>query len=555
MVRDSNIAKLAKLKPIHKIAEEIGLTKEEIELYGDYKAKIKLAVYERCKNKEDGNLILVSAITPTPAGEGKTTVAIGLSLGLNKLGYSSIVTLREPSLGPLLGMKGGATGGGKAQVLPMEDINLHFTGDIHAITSAHNLISAALDNHIFRRKEPQIDPRRTEWERVMDMNDRSLRNIVIGLGGRKHGFPRETSFHISASSEIMAILCLSETFKELNHRVSNILLGFTYNGDPVYLRELKISGAATTLLKDAIKPNLVQTTEGTPAFVHGGPFANIAQGTCSVQSMELALKLSEFVITEAGFGFDLGAEKFFDIVARKSELNPKVVALVVTTRALKMHGGKKLEEVQEPDPQSVEKGLLNLEKHLENIYKFKVPAVVAINRFITDTDEEIEIIQKFSKTKGTPCVVAEEYDKGGEGTIELAEKVVEISKHNRRFQPLYELSRPVEEKIEIVCREIYGSKTVDFTKKAKYDLKIIKKLGLEELPVCIAKTQKSLSDNPKLLGRPKDFLVTVREIRISSGAGFLVPITGNVLLMPGLPKVPVAEIVDIDEEGNITGLF
>lgn len=555
MVRDSNIAKLVKLKPIHRIAEEIGLTIEEIELYGDYKAKVKLAAYERCENKEDGNLILVSAITPTPAGEGKTTVAIGLSLGLNRLGYSSIVTLREPSLGPLFGMKGGATGGGKAQVLPMEDINLHFTGDIHAITSAHNLISAALDNHIFRRKEPQLDPRRTEWERVMDMNDRSLRNIVIGLGGRKHGFPRETSFHISASSEIMAILCLSETFKELNHRISNILLGFTYSGDPVYLRDLKICGAATALLKDAIKPNLVQTTEGTPAFVHGGPFANIAQGTCSVQSMELALKLSKFVITEAGFGFDLGAEKFFDIVARKSELNPKVVALVVTTRALKMHGGKKLEGIQEPDPQSVEKGLSNLEKHLENIYKFKVPAVVAINRFITDTDEEIEIIQNFSKIKRTPCAVAEEYDKGGEGTTELAEKVVEMSKHNGKFQPLYELSKPVEEKIETVCKEIYGSKAVDFTKKAKYDLKIIKKLGMEKLPVCIAKTQKSLSDNPKLLGRPKDFLVTVREIRISSGAGFLVPITGNILLMPGLPKVPVAENVDIDEEGNITGLF
>jgi len=552
MGRDVNIAKLAKLKPIQKIAESIGLTEEEIELYGNYKAKIKLAAFERLKTEEDGKLILVSAITPTPAGEGKTTVAIGLSLGLNRLGYSSIVTLREPSLGPLFGMKGGATGGGRAQVLPMEDINLHFTGDIHAITSAHNLISATLDNHIFRRKKPQLDPRRIEWERVMDMNDRSLRNIVIGLGGRKNGFPRETSFHISASSEIMAILCLSETFSELNHRISNILLGFTYSRDPVYLKDLKICGAASALLKDAIKPNLVQTTEGTPAFVHGGPFANIAQGTCSVQSMELALKLSKFVITEAGFGFDLGAEKFFDIVARKSELNPKVVVLVATTRALKMHGGKKLEEVQEPDPKAIKKGLSNLEKHLENICKFKVPAVVAINRFAIDTDEEIVVIKEFLKEKGTPCAVADEYDKGGEGTTELAEKVVKTSKHNRRFQPLYQLNRPVEEKIETICKEIYGSKAVDFTKKAKYDLKIIKKLGMEQLPVCIAKTQKSLSDNPKLLGRPKDFLVTVKKIKISSGAGFLVAITGDILLMPGLPKVPVAEYVDIDEEGNIT---
>ncbi|MCK4233225.1 formate--tetrahydrofolate ligase [candidate division WOR-3 bacterium] len=555
MGRDSRIAKLTKLKPIQKIADQIGLTKDDIELYGLYKAKIKHNVFERFADKKDGNLVLVSAITPTPAGEGKTTVAIGLSLGLNKLGNSSIVTIREPSLGPLFGMKGGATGGGRAQVLPTEDINLHFTGDIHAITSAHNLISATLDNHIFRRKEPKLDPRRIEWDRVMDMNDRSLRNIVIGLGGRKHGFPRETAFRISASSEIMAILCFSETLKELKHRISNILIGFTYQGEPVYLRDLKICGAVTALLNDAIKPNLVQTTEGTPALVHGGPFANIAQGTCSVQSMELALKLSKFVITEAGFGFDLGAEKFFDIVAQKSNLNPKVVVLVATTRALKMHGGKKLKEIQRPDPKSVKQGLSNLEKHLENIHKFEVPSIIAINKFSTDTDEEIEIIKQFAKDKGVQSSVAEEYEKGGEGTIDLAEKVANLSNHNGTFKPLYKLDIPVEEKIKTVCREIYGSKAVDFTKKANYDLKIIKKLGLEKLPVCIAKTQKSLSDNPKLLGRPKDFLVTVREIKISSGAGFLVPITGTILLMPGLPKVPVAEYVDIDESGNITGLF
>ncbi len=555
MSKDSNIAKFIKPKPIQEIAQHIGLSKDDIELYGPYKAKIHHGVLERLSNRENGNLILVSAITPTPAGEGKTTVAIGLTLGFNKLHYKSIVTLREPSLGPLFGMKGGATGGGRAQVLPMEDINLHFTGDIHAISSAHNLISAVIDNHIFRRKEPQLDPRRILWNRIVDMNDRSLRNIIIGLGGRKQGFPRETCFHISASSEIMAILCFSETLKELKKRISKILLGFTYHGEPVYLKDLNIGGAATALLKDAIRPNLVQTTEATPAFVHGGPFANIAQGTCSVQSMELALKLSDYVITEAGFGFDLGAEKFFDIVARKSSLNPKTVVLVTTVRALKMHGGKKLSLILEPDPQSVEKGLSNLEKHLENIHKFQVPAIVAINKFKTDTKEEIAIIEQFAKQKTVPCAIAEEYDKGGEGTIELARIVADIANHSNTFQPLYELDRSIKEKIETVCREIYGSKAVDFTKTAIQDLKIIKKLGFEQLPVCIAKTQKSLSDNPRLLGRPKDFLVTVRKIKISSGAGFLVPITGTVLLMPGLPKTPIAEVVDIDEDGFISGLF
>jgi formate--tetrahydrofolate ligase len=555
MGRDSNIAKLTKLKPIIQIAEEIGLSSDDIEMYGEYKAKVRHGTLEKFSQKTEGNLVLVSAITPTPAGEGKTTVAIGLSLGLNKLSHSSIVTLREPSLGPLFGMKGGATGGGRAQVLPMEDINLHFTGDIHAITSAHNLISAVLDNHIFRRKDPPLDPRRIEWDRVFDMNDRSLRNIVIGLGGRKHGFPRETGFGISASSEIMAILCFSETLTELKQRLSNVLIGYTYRGDPVYLRELNVCGAATALLSDAIKPNIVQTTENTPAFVHGGPFANIAQGTCSVQSMELALKLSEYTITEAGFGFDLGAEKFFDIVARKADLNPKAVVLVATVRALKMHGGKKLNEIQEPDVHAVESGLSNLEKHIENIQKFKVPPIIAVNRFSSDTDEEISIIKNCAKSKGIPCTVADEYEKGGEGMVELAQIVVETTNHSRQFKPLYPLESTVKDKIETVCREIYGSKAVDFTKQARYDLKKIKKLGLEQLPVCIAKTQKSLSDNPKLLGRPKDFLVTVRDIKISSGAGFLVPITGSILLMPGLPEIPVAENVDIDEGGSITGLF
>jgi formate--tetrahydrofolate ligase len=555
MSRDTNIAKLVKLRSIMDVAKELGIGENHVELHGRFKAKLSLDLLSELAGKEDGKLILVSAITPTPAGEGKTTVAIGLSLGLNKQNRRSIVTLREPSLGPLFGMKGGATGGGRAQVLPMEDINLHFTGDLHAITSAHNLISAVLDNHIFRRKAPALDPRQISWNRIMDMNDRSLRNIIIGLGGRSNGFPREGSFQISASSEIMAILCFSETLKELKQRISNILLGFTFQGESVYVRDLGIEGAATALLKDAIKPNLVQTTEGTPALVHGGPFANIAQGTCSVQSMELALKLSDYVVTEAGFGFDLGAEKFFDIVARKSNLNPKVVVLVATVRALKMHGGKKLADITDPDPSAVEKGMVNLEKHLENIHKFKVPAVVAINVFSSDTDDEIAVIEHYAEENGIPCARAEQYEKGSGGMLKLSELVADISNHDGLFQPLYELDQPIEDKIGTVCREIYGSKAVDFTKSAHRDLKRIEKLGLEQLPVCIAKTQKSLSDNPALLGRPKDFLVTVRAIGISSGAGFLVPITGSILLMPGLPKVPVAEQVDIDEYGTITGLF
>jgi formate--tetrahydrofolate ligase len=537
------------------VAKELGIADEYLETYGAFKAKVHVDLLTELSGKPDGKLILVSAITPTPAGEGKSTVAIGLSLGLNKRKHRSMVTLREPSLGPLFGMKGGATGGGRAQVLPMDDINLHFTGDLHAITSAHNLISAVLDNHIFRRKAPLLDPRQISWNRILDMNDRSLRNIVIGLGGRSNGFPREGSFHISASSEIMAILCFSETLKELKQRISNILLGYTYKNEPVYVRDLGIAGAATSLLRDTINPNLVQTTEGTPAFVHGGPFANIAQGTCSVQSMELALKLSDFVVTEAGFGFDLGAEKFFDIVAQKSNLNPKTVVLVATVRALKMHGGKKLSEITDPDPGAVEKGLPNLEKHLENIGKFKVPAVLAINVFGSDTDDEIAVIERYAKESTVPCARAEQYEKGGNGMTSLAEIVNETTAHDNTFQPLYELEQSIPAKIETVCREIYGSKAVDFTKRAKRDIRRIKKLGLEQLPVCIAKTQKSLSDNPSLLGRPKDFLVTVRAIDISSGAGFLVPITGSILLMPGLPKVPVAERVDIDDDGEITGLF
>jgi formate--tetrahydrofolate ligase len=555
MNKDTKIANSIKLKNVVDIAKNLHIKEEEIELYGKYKGKIKVNAIKNRKERRNNKLILVSAITPTPAGEGKTTISIGLSLGLNKIGKSSIVTLREPSLGPLFGRKGGATGGGYAQVLPMEEINMHFTGDMRAVETAHNLIAAVLDNHIYQRKEPRLDPRRTKWYRVMDMNDRALRDIVIGLGGRIHGVPRESFFQITASSEIMAILCLAENYQELKEMLSDILLGFTYDEKPVYLKDLKIEGAVTALLKDALKPNLVQTTEGTPALVHGGPFANIAQGTCSVLSMKLGLKLCDYVVTEAGFGFDLGAEKFFDIVARKSGLDPQTVVLVATTRALKNHGGKDLKNIEKPDANAVKNGLPNLEKHLENIKKFGVPAIVAINKFAHDTDAEIEIIKEFARSKNIESSVVDVHQKGGTGAIDLAEKVIGRTTKKRNFKPLYSLNETIEKKIEIVSSEIYGAAAVEFTKEGKADLKMIKKLGLEKLPICIAKTQKSLSDDPKLLCRPEDFIVTVKRIEVSRGAGFLIPITGDILLMPGLPKNPAAENIDIDEKGNITGLF
>lgn len=555
MNNDIKIANSISLKNIFEIAKNLKLKEEDIESYGRHKGKIKIDAINNKKERNDSKLILVSAITPTPAGEGKTTISIGLSLGLNKLGKSSIVTLREPSLGPLFGRKGGATGGGYAQVLPMEEINMHFTGDMRAVEAAHNLIAAVLDNHIYQRKEPRLDPRRTKWCRVIDMNDRALRDIVIGLGGRIHGIPRESFFQITASSEIMAILCLAENYQELKEMLSNILLGFTYDEKPVYLKDLKIEGAATALLKDALKPNLVQTTEGTPALVHGGPFANIAQGTCSVLSMKFGLKLCEYVVTEAGFGFDLGAEKFFDIVARKSGLKPQVVVLIATTRALKNHGGKELKDIEKPDAKAVRNGLPNLEKHLENIKKFGIPAIVAINKFAKDTAEEIEVIKEFASSKNIEYSVVEVHQKGGEGGVDLAKKVIEKTNKKRKFKPLYSLNESIERKIKTVTSEIYGAAAVEFTKEGKSDLKLIKKLGLEKLPICIAKTQKSLSDDPKLLCRPEDFIVTVKRIEISRGARFLIPITGDILLMPGLPKNPAAENIDIDAEGNITGLF
>ena len=543
------------MRPIKEIVHDIGLKDSDIDYYGDYKAKVKLSTLQKLQAGTDGNLILVSAITPTPAGEGKTTTSVGLSMGLNRIGKKSIVTLREPSLGPLFGMKGGATGGGKTQVHPIDDINMHFTGDLHAVTAAHNLISAVVDNHLFRQKEPRLDPRQVIWNRVMDMNDRSLREIVIGLGGKRNGFPRETSFSITASSEVMAILGLAESYSDLKERIGNIFLGYTYANEPVYLKELRITGAVAALLKDALKPNLVQTSDGTPAFVHGGPFANIAQGTCSVLSMKMALKLSDYVITEAGFGFDLGAEKFFDIVARKSGLNPKAVVLVATIRALKMHGGKNIKELNDSDPAAVKRGIPNLLKHIQNICHFRVPAVVAINKFDSDTEEEISTVQRILDNRGIEHAVIDSAGRGSIGAVDLAEKVVEISRHNNHYKPLYTVESTLEEKVEKVCKDIYGSHAVDFTKDARKAITKINKLGLDKLPVCIAKTQKSLSDNPALLGRPKDFLITVRDVQTSSGAGFLVPITGDMLLMPGLPKVPAAEHVDIDDDGNINGMF
>lgn len=543
------------LRPIREVVQDIGLKEDDVEYYGDYKAKLKLSTYQQLQAKPDGNLVLVSAITPTPAGEGKTTTSIGLSMGLNRIGKKSIVTLREPSLGPLFGMKGGATGGGMTQVHPVDDINMHFTGDLHAVTAAHNLISAVVDNHIFRQKEPQLDPRQIVWNRVMDMNDRSLRKIVIGLGGKRNGFPRETNFSISASSEVMAILGLAESYADLKERIGNIFLGYTYDNKPVYLKELNITGAVAALLKDALKPNIVQTSDGTPAFVHGGPFANIAQGTCSVLSMKAALKLADYVITEAGFGFDLGAEKFFDIVARKSGLNPKAVVLIATIRALKMHGGRDIKELNQPDPAAVKRGIPNLLKHIQNICHFGVPAVVAINRFNSDTDAEIKVVSDMMDSRGVEWAIIDSAARGSAGAVNLAEKVTAITAHDEHYHTLYEMDTTIEEKVEKVCKDIYGSEAVDFTKEARRAIQRISKLGLDKLPVCIAKTQKSLSDNPELLGRPKDFLITVRDVQISSGAGFLVPVTGDMLLMPGLPKTPTAENVDIDENGEVTGMF
>lgn len=556
MKTDIEIARSVRMKPVTEVARQLGIAPDDLELYGKYKAKVPLSYIDREKRK-NAKLILVSAISPTPAGEGKTTVSIGLSQALNRIGKRSCVVLREPSLGPVFGLKGGATGGGLSQVLPMEDINLHFTGDFAAIEKAHNLLAALIDNNIqSKTRSLGLDPRTISWKRVMDMNDRSLRHIVAGLGGTASGVPRETGFDITAASEVMAILCLATSIADLKRRLGNIFVGFTYDKKPVYARDLHAEGAMAALLKDAIKPNLVQTLEGTPALIHGGPFANIAQGTNTVVATEMSLSLTDYTVTEAGFGFDLGAEKFLDIKCRAAGLSPNAVVLVATVRALKYHGGQPLKELKTPDVEALERGIVNLQKHIENIGLFGLSPVVAINKFATDSDEELQFIRDYCTMRGVPCAVADVWGQGGAGTEELAGLVAETADHCcPQFKPLYPLDEPVTRKVETIAKNIYGAEAVDYTPKAKSALKRIADLGLDALAICMAKTQKSLSDNPALLGRPKDFVITVRDIEIAAGAGFLIPITGEIMRMPGLPEEPAAEHIDIDDEGNLSGLF
>ncbi|MCT4673762.1 MAG: formate--tetrahydrofolate ligase [Prolixibacteraceae bacterium] len=553
---DIEIAQGIEMKPITEIGAKLGIDNDKMEFYGKYKAKLPLDLIDD-SSCEKNKLILVSAISPTPAGEGKTTVSIGLSQALCRRDKNATAVLREPSLGPVFGIKGGATGGGWSQVLPMEDINLHFTGDFSAIEKANNLLAALIDNNIqSKTRSLGIDPRTVEWKRVMDMNDRTLRNIVVGLGGTTSGVPRETGFDITAASEVMAILCLATSFSDLKERLGNIFIGFTFSGDPIYARDLNAEGAMASLLKDAIKPNLVQTIEGTPAIIHGGPFANIAQGTNSILATKVGLSLSDYVVTEAGFGFDLGAEKFIDIKCQYGGLSPDAVVLVATVRALKYHGGKDVKELTNEDLDALRNGLPNLEKHLENMFLFSKNPIVAINKFPTDTDEEIELILATCRKMGVRATAVDIWAKGGEGGLELADIVMDVcDNNNEKVEPLYDWNWSIEEKIKTIASKVYGASAVDYTAQAKKDLKKIAKLGLEKLPVCIAKTQKSLSDNPKLLGRPKDFVVTVRSIEISSGAGFVVPITGSIMRMPGLPATPAAEKINISDDGEISGLF
>ncbi|MEJ8752867.1 formate--tetrahydrofolate ligase [Lagierella sp. ICN-221743] len=556
MKTDVQIAQEAKMEPIVEVGKRLGLEEKDLYLYGNYKAKLDLGLLEKFKDKKDGKLILVTAINPTTAGEGKTTVNVGLSMGLNRIGKSAISALREPSLGPSFGIKGGAAGGGYSQVVPMEDINMHFTGDFHAITTANNLISALLDNHLQQGNELGIDPRRILWKRVLDMNDRALRNIVVGLGGRPNGVPREDGFDITVASEIMAILCLSTSLEDLKERVGNILIAYTYDKKPVYAKDIKAQGAVALVMKDAINPNLVQTLENTPAILHGGPFANIAHGCNSVVATKLAMKLADYTVTEAGFGGDLGAEKFFDIKCRLGGITPDCTVIVATVRALKHHGGCAKDQLGEENLEALEKGFANLERHIQNMHKFGIPCLVAINRFPTDTEKELELLDKLTKDSGTEAVLAEVWAKGGEGAEDLAKAVVKkIEDNENNFHFLYEEDMTIEQKIEKIATDIYGGTGVEFTTKAKNKLKEIKELGLDKYPVCMAKTQYSFSDDPKLLGAPSDFHITVRDLRISRGAGFIVALTGDIMTMPGLPKVPAANNIDVLESGEIVGLF
>lgn len=556
MKSDIEIAQSAKMLPILKVAEKMGLTEDDIDLYGKYKSKISLDVLKRNENKKNGKLILVTAINPTPAGEGKSTVTIGLAQALCKQGKNAVIALREPSLGPVFGVKGGAAGGGYAQVVPMEDINLHFTGDMHAITAANNLLSAAIDNHIHQGNDLGIDSRRITFRRVMDMNDRALRDIVVGLGGKPNGFVREDGFMITVASEIMAILCLSENLMDLKERMGKILVAYDLKSNPIYCRDLKVNGAMALLMKDAIKPNLVQTLDNTPAIIHGGPFANIAHGCNSLLATKMALKLGDYVVTEAGFGADLGAEKFFDIKCRYGNLEPNCVVLVATIRALKHHGGVKKDKLNEPNVEALSKGIENLEKQIENIKKYGVPVVVAINKFMADTEEEIQYISEFCANRGVKVALTEVWEKGADGGQELANKVLDtIENEKSNFKVLYDHKLTIKEKIRIIATEIYGADGVDYSSAANKQIAEIEKLELDKIPICVAKTQNSLSDNPSLLGRPRNFTINVKEVKISNGAGFIVALTGSIMTMPGLPKVPAADKMDIAEDGTISGLF
>ena len=555
MLSDIEIAQQAELLPIKEVAAKIGISEDELEFYGKYKAKLSDELANRVQNNPDGKLVLVTAINPTPAGEGKTTTTAGLGQAMAKIGKNAIIALREPSLGPVFGIKGGAAGGGYAQVLPMEDINLHFTGDMHAITSANNLCCAMLDNHMQQGNALNIDPRRILIKRCLDMNDRALRNIVVGLGGKVNGIPREDHFIITVASEVMAILCLANDIDDLKQRLGRILVAYTYSGEPVYAKDLKADGAMTALLKDAIKPNLVQTLEETPAIMHGGPFANIAHGCNSVRATKLALKLADYCITEAGFGSDLGAEKFLDIKCRYAGLSPSAIVIVATCRALKYNGGVPKSEVSNENLEALKKGIVNLGVHIENMRKYNVPVIVAINRFGTDSNEELEYIESYCRENGADFALSDVFGKGGEGGIELAKKVVEACEKPSDFAPIYSLDLTVKEKIEKIAATIYGASKVNYTTAAEKAIKEVEALGADKLPVCIAKTQYSLSDNPALLGAPKDFEITVRNITLSNGAGFVVAYTGDIMTMPGLPKVPAAHSIDVDSDGKIVGLF
>jgi formate--tetrahydrofolate ligase len=556
MKNDIEIAQSAEMQPIINIAEKLGLNGDDIDLYGKYKCKISLEVLKNRETKKDGKLILVTAINPTAAGEGKSTVTVGLGQALCKMGKNAVIALREPSLGPVFGVKGGAAGGGYAQVVPMEDINLHFTGDMHAITATNNLLSAAIDNHIHQGNTLRIDSRRIIFRRVMDMNDRALRDIVVGMGGKANGFLREDGFMITVASEVMAILCLSKDLMDLKERMGNILIAYNLEGQPVFCKDLKVQGAMALLMKDAIKPNLVQTLENTPAIIHGGPFANIAHGCNSLLATKTALKLGDYVVTEAGFGADLGAEKFFDIKCRYGGLKPGCVVIVATIRALKLHGGVKKDQLSTPNVEALAKGIENLEKQLENIKKYGVTPVVAINRFVTDSEEELSFVENFCDSLGVQVALTEVWANGGEGGVKLAEKVLQILENNQgEFRVLYDEKLNIKEKLNIIAREIYGADGVSFTKDAEKQVKELESIGLDKLPICVAKTQYSLSDNQFLLGRPKGFTVTVKEVRVSNGAGFIVALTGDIMVMPGLPKITAAERMDILEDGTIVGLF